>query len=394
MQQLPSIPQSRHGFPGLCPHAGRSWRIFASIAICLFALPGSAFALQTAPGDQPTTSSSIKRITLKPIIRNEPAEVRLKPVLKGQEETEKPKPKTRQRPQPAPKPAQTLVPREQWPVAEGSVALDPAKVESARASLARAKALLERGSSEAARRQLLAIEPQLEGTADAAEARFLAAEALGDLEQARNELRDLVLKYPWAPVTEQALSKIGELSFILGDYDESIKAYRAWRGMAGDPQAAREADLKIAMALLRSSQFQDAEAELARLLAEHPDLSQSPDVLDAHADALLALGRYNEAADLYLNIENRFPNYPFGVKVLMNRGLCAELTGDFEQARVIYRDLIDSYPGSIESSLAGERLQDLERPLVPAAPRAGMPPQASLSPSSDVPMETTVSHGL
>lgn len=354
----------------------RSLGLFLCVAV-LFA-QGSAVRAQQETDDNSTTT--VRSVRLKPIIRKESEEVRLKPILKGtqspQEQTE---PGAPERPAPTNAepvrrpPAQRLTPREQWPVQQGSVKLDPAKVERAKGELVRARALMARGSSEAARSQLLALEPQLEGRPEGAEARYLAAQALNDIEQARNELRDLVLKYPWAPVTPDALSRIGELSFILGDYEESLRAYRAWREIATRPEQQREADVRIALSLLQSGQFEEAETALAKLTEASPEMAQSPELIEAHADALMALGRYDEAAQEYREMGDRFPNYQFGVKVLMNRGLCAELSGDFEKAESLYRTLLETYPGSIEASMATERLRDLSEPVVPPTIR-GMAP--------------------
>ena len=75
------------------------------------------------------------------------------------------------------------------------------------------------------------------------------------------------------------------------------------------------------------------------------------------------MGRVEEAGKIYETIETRFPNYGFAVKVLMSRGICAELLGHADEAGRFYESILGAYPQSIEATLAEQRLADLRRPL-------------------------------
>jgi TolA-binding protein len=162
---------------------------------------------------------------------------------------------------------------------------------------------------------------------------------------------------------------MGDLSFILGNYEDSISAYRSFRKLAQNPEDKRKADIRIALALLRSERYEQALKALADVARDYPNLNQTPELLEAEAEALMATGQLAQAAERFESLERGFPNYESAAKVLLNRGLCAELLGDADTARRQYTILTEEYPGSLETGLAADRLKDLEIPLIAAAPQ-------------------------
>lgn len=333
-----------------------------------------------AAEDQPTTPT-IDVISLRPILRAEPETVRLEPVFRvpeplpgkngstaagdrGTSDTktsnatphEKGKlPRTATRP---PRTSSAASQSSSSPTSGDSRASD---------RLARALGLLDKGRVAEARKLLLNLAEEFPRSPQAPEAIFLAAETLRDLEQARRELRRVVLEYPRSPHVPNALSRIGEISFILGDHEECVRAYRAFLKYESDPVGLRQAGIQLAFALLRSGDFEQAREVFVRLRAEHADLAEAPEMIEGEADALLALGLLDQAEPLYERLETDFPNYPFAVKVLLSRAICAELQGRRDEARRYYKTVVDDYPQSIEAPLASSRLDDIEYALVPGA---------------------------
>lgn len=240
--------------------------------------------------------------------------------------------------------------------------------------LAEGKRMLTRGSLGSAREILLQLAKQAPKSAEAPEALFYAATAQEDLTLVRDELRGLVRKYPRSGVTHKALGRIGEISLILGDYAESLSAFRALRRVSDRPEHRRDASSKIILALVRSGAFEQAADEIENAVAEYPDLRRAPEIVDAHGEALLGSGQYGAGSALLAGVETQFPNYEFAAKVLLNRGLCEELGGNAAEASEIYRAVRSRFPDGIESSLAAARLRDLSIPL-------NAPPHEAASPS-------------
>ncbi len=314
--------------------------------------------------DQPTTPT-IDVISLKPILRADPEPVRLEPVFRVPEALTGKSGSTAadDRGTTDTKTSDaTAGEKSKPPSPESRLPASPASTR-----LARAHALLDEGRVAEARELLLNLAKEYPRSPEAPEAIFLAAETLRDLEQARRELRRVVLEYPRSPHVPNALSRIGEISFILGDHEECVRAYRAYMKYESDPVGLRQAGVQLAFALLRSGDFEQAREVFVRLRANHAELADTPELIEGEADALLAVGLLAQAEPLYERLETDFPNYPFAVKVLLSRAICAELQGRRDEARRYYKTVVDDYPQSIEAPLASSRLDDIEDALVPGA---------------------------
>jgi tetratricopeptide (TPR) repeat protein len=225
-----------------------------------------------------------------------------------------------------------------------------------------------------ARDLLLEIADRHADSPEAPEALLQSARISLRLPEALADLQRIVDEHAEARQVDTALQRIGELSFILGRYDKAAEAYAAYRDRAATPEAARAAEIRLALALLRAGHYENARREFALLRERHPDLNDSPDVLEAEADSLLAVGDLARADSLLEQIENRFPNYGFTAKVLLGRGLCAELDGRIAEARKFYERVARAYPRSIEAELADRRRVDLARPILSPKP----PPPAEV----------------
>lgn len=355
-------------------------------------LVGFAVALLLTPPvaaqDAPTTgTAATRRVRLQPVLRPRENQVRLAPVIRGQQpEPEKtpapeskepresikvePKTESDSKPEPeTPKPTTGSVPQPPIPPPLGPGERPPKTPANARAPhrMSAAQSLIDKGEINEARRYLFDLALEIHGTPEGAEALMMAALALDDIEQTRAELREIVRAYPSGEVSRAALARMGDLSFILGNYEDSIAAYRDFRRIARTAEDKRRADIRIALALLRSERYERALEALQQINNDYPQLQQTPELLEAQAEALMATGRIAEADRRFEALERGFPNYQSAAKVLLNRGLCAELLGDADTARRQYAVITEEFPETLEAGLAAGRLQDLDVPLLAGA---------------------------
>lgn len=313
----------------------RLW--LAGLALALGAL--NAGAQTTRSADSPSTPP----VRLNPVLRAQEPPVRLDPILRPA--------------LPIFQPQATPSPASQWMDA-GLEALD-------------------RGETQAAREEFDRIIREHPGSPEAPEALLQASRLTPRLDASLALLERLVADYPDAAQVGPALERIGELSFLLGDFDRAAGAYDAFRSRPDvPPEAVRAAEIKLALAMLRAGRHEAAGREFASLRRRYPDLEDAPDLLEGEADARLALAEFGRADALLERIEFRFPNYGAMGKVLMGRGLCAELSADPAAARAFYERIQRDWPRGIEARLARERVLDLDLPLIPPPddpPAAGPP---------------------
>lgn len=349
---------------------------------------------QAGASDSDTSPSASKRVRLQPVLRPRESTVRLKPVLRGQPSASKPAPKPASAPEPQPEIASPTTPPSAEPApaaaaatlaavpAGGSAvkqpplppALKPGEAPPRSAAAARAdrriaaaQALIDKGEIDEARQYLFQLALETHGTPEAARALLLAALAIDDLDQTKQELREIVRAYPNGDVTRTATARLGELNFILGNYEDSLAAYRDLRNMATTEDQRRQADFRIALALQRGGRYSEALQAIEQVARTYPELGKAPEFIEAHAEALMANDKMREAGTRFAELESDFPNYQSAAKVLLNRGLCSELLGDSDAAGRLYSLITEDYPGSLEANLAAARLTDLGVPLIAGA---------------------------
>jgi len=249
----------------------------------------------------------------------------------------------------------------------------PASYEARAAErLTYAKGLMQMGKLREGRASLLQLAEEMPLARVAPEALLAATDVVANLEDARRELRLILDRYPEAPAATEALWRIGEISFIVGDFAECITATRAFRQRGKDIVRLQRADVQIALALQGLGRYDEADQAFRALRAAHPTLADAPQVLDGHADTLMALGRFGEADGLLEQIERHYPSYEFMAKVLMHRGLTSEMLGRPEAARDLYLRTLQRFPRSLEAPLAERRLVDVARSILETVP-SGQP---------------------
>lgn len=231
--------------------------------------------------------------------------------------------------------------------------------------LKQARYLIERGDIQEGRDVLFLLVRESPKSAQAPQALLLAAGYVQDFDAARRELRAITLNYPDSPETREALARIGEYSLVLGDYAGCIEALNSLIVLETDPDRVRQAEVQLAVATLRAAQYEVARTRFEELQAKYARLRDSPEMMQGEADALLALGETSRADAVLERIETKFPNYGFAAKVLMSRGICAELEGRTDDAGAFYQMIVQGHAKSIEAPLATARLKDLSDPLIP-----------------------------
>lgn len=341
--------------------------IAMTVAILFCVAEASSQVPQTTDARTTDTQNPVR---LKPILREATAPVRLRPVRGGRplgpnsaELSTDSEGRVRLKPVIQGEPRREIPGLAPSPLVDDVVPTSTLQLPAMR--LTEAERTIDAGRVEEGARLLRQLAREHPHSPEAPRALLLAAGTVQDLTEARRGLRRVVLDYPLSPEARLALERIGEFSFILGDYDETVRAFRAFRKLETDPERLKQVGIRLAMALLRSGRYEESRFEFEALRAKNPELEDSPEILEAEADALLALGRIREAALGFERIESRFPNYGFTVKVLLSRGICAELEGRTRQAAEHYERIEREYPRSLEASLAARRLEDLARPLFP-----------------------------
>lgn len=342
------------------------------IMAALLAVPfgaSQARSQDASSSSDPSSTTTQRRVTLTPIFRRKQEERRLIPVFRNR-----------------PVPGKSILPGENslppgavapnaesdngnptprwtlpggWPDAGDLENTELPSVRVARHRLAAAEALSHRGALEESRRSFLKLAKDFPDSLEAPQSLLLAALNHEDLDGARAELRALIARYPWSEPCRAALAKIGEFSFFLGDYDETLQAYRAYLKVAPSYEAASQIELTLGLVMLRAGRYAEAKAKFELLSSKYPSLVQMPEFMAGYAETLLAVGDWDRSGELYREIEQKFPNYEFTAQIMMGRGLSAELVGDISVAHAAYRSIQEDFPESTEAAMSRDRLNDL-----------------------------------
>lgn len=232
--------------------------------------------------------------------------------------------------------------------------------------LVQVRAAIDAGDTAGGRVMAMRIAERHPDSTAAPEALFLATSGLDDLGGAVRELLALVDRYPDSPAAGAALVRAGEFSFLLGDHAGAASAFERYMARSdASPDRLPQVESRRALALLRAARFPEARAAFEALFDSREEMLESPAMLESYAETLMGLGDHVAAREILDRVDGRFPSYENAVKVLMGRGLCAEILGETEAARRIYSTIVTNYPASLEAPLAGRRVSDLGRPLVP-----------------------------
>lgn len=81
------------------------------------------------------------------------------------------------------------------------------------------------------------------------------------------------------------------------------------------------------------------------------------------AQCLEQLGRYGEAAESYLRVQQEHPDSPLAPEGLMGAARCYDVAGDLRLAESAYSELLEKYPDSNQSNLAKVLLLEIQAEL-------------------------------
>lgn len=89
-----------------------------------------------------------------------------------------------------------------------------------------------------------------------------------------------------------------------------------------------------------------AEVKLSEFLAQFPDDPRAEVALQALARVLMNQQKHKEAIERYETLIVRFPQSRYCTQAQFMIGYIHDQLGDYEQARVAYQQVIDTYPNS------------------------------------------------
>jgi TolA-binding protein len=159
---------------------------------------------------------------------------------------------------------------------------------------------LELNDPEAAARALeaaLAADPKWRRADETRLALATAYRQAGRLDQARANLRRLIADFPASPLLDQAYNRLGESSYLLGDYRGAAEAYQALVDRWPQSPLAPQALYALAAAQLDQQNLAAAERSLDVLLAKSPEAKLAARGRFMRGQVRYQVRKYAEAAD-------------------------------------------------------------------------------------------------
>lgn len=222
----------------------------------------------------------------------------------------------------------------------------------------------------------------------------LAEVRLGHLTSARKKLQAIVSRYQGSPDRPQALAQLGQLDLDANHYDQARDEFNeALSAPSLDSDTRQAADEGLVAALLKLGRYDEAatrlQATLARLPANDPerprveltlgnclyqqkhyegaltayqDAARSSDPAVAAegaywaANTQLALKRPTEAAALFAQVADHYPNSTLAAKAQLRAGDALADAGQTAAAMRAYQVVLSKFPQSPEASLARKAL--------------------------------------
>ena len=109
-----------------------------------------------------------------------------------------------------------------------------------------------------------------------------------------------------------------------------------------------------------NKQYQKAESELSRFVAEHPSHGFADNALFWKGESLLAQGKLMRAIGEYERLLRRFPRSEKGPSTLYRIGFVYDKLFDYAKAKEYYFKVVDRHPGTDAARKAGRRVATLK----------------------------------
>lgn len=241
--------------------------------------------------------------------------------------------------------------------------------------MAEAEELTDRGRLDAARDLWELVATQHPKQPEASTARLRLAQTERDLLQSLAHLNVIFRQHAESPEVEPGMALAGEIHILLGDYARAQAAYQLYLTWFPRGPSAGIAEDRLITSLIEIGRPDEALLAWEQAADHDPNRRSDVDALMQRCDALLATGDWAAAAEALLQICARFPNREQTRRARLAAGLCLEAQGKWHEAALHHELLLRQWPGSVEATLAGKRLdavrrfeQALEAEIVPASP--------------------------
>ena len=203
---------------------------------------------------------------------------------------------------------------------------------------------------------------------DNVSARVDALMGLGDVLTKRNRFDEAIKMFQQVRQISSdsnhdlfALTAIAQAYLAQHKYDQAIAAYKEILARHADNRAARiDAELGVANVLKEKRDYDAAVAAYQRIVKTYPDALQVYWALAGIAQIYTDTGRVDEAAQIYTEIEKRFPEYKQGLAdAQLNHAILLRNAGRSQEAEREYQRVIAKFPGSRQAATALEGIAQM-----------------------------------
>lgn len=245
-----------------------------------------------------------------------------------------------------------------------------------------------KGDHKAAIKTLSEFLAQNADSPDAAEAYYRlgrAKLALNDAAGAENALQTVLKRFPGSPFNARASAALAEALAAQGRADEAQKVLA---GASGGDEVVVGAQFQIAQSLLDKGEYDEARAQLEKILATKPQGALLAATHFSIGVTYMQTDKWEEAAQQFRAAIDADPNGENAAPASFNRAVCLEKQGKFDEAAAAYRAVADTFPNNQQAPKARLRaaiclLQagktDEAKPILEAAATSGDTESAALA---------------
>lgn len=185
---------------------------------------------------------------------------------------------------------------------------------------------------------------------------------LMDTRKAQEAYTALLLIYPAGKEVPSARRALAEIYTQLGDYQKAIGEYEELVKTSWGEERDRFR-YEIAMGYLRLNDIRQARIELQELLRDSPFSEIAPQVYHQIAHLYHLEGNLQEAIKTYDRVIQSYPDSPYSKESVFEKATLLEETGNLREALTLYEKLKGVYPNqqALEVRLVGveRKIQDL-----------------------------------
>ena len=192
-----------------------------------------------------------------------------------------------------------------------------------------------------------------EGSLDKEEISWKKAESLrrgGEYEKAVKGYEEFIDSYPKSSRLPDALVKLGNLKYLLGNYKGGIKVFRRILSNEDQDKKHPESYLKLAWGYLNLKDIPDYLKVLKQVIEEYPESEEAAVAYYLKGMAADSAGKYELANENYFRILNKFPKTSLKEEVEWRVGINYFNLKRYDDAIKSFRSYSLSYPESSRDS--------------------------------------------